>query len=92
MASLDAHTGQSYEGGTSNERLCEALLARLDDKSPAVKIKTLLVMKYLLEKGHPAYQRLMQAQSERIRPQLRTSRALAPPSFLPSSSVTLLNN
>jgi len=58
----------TYGGGNNSERLVGHLLYRLQQPSPAVKIKVLLVMHHVLEKGHQQFQRELQKEAEKIRP------------------------
>eukprot|EP01125_Pyxidicula_operculata_P017632 TRINITY_DN61_c2_g1_i1.p1 TRINITY_DN61_c2_g1~~TRINITY_DN61_c2_g1_i1.p1 ORF type:complete len:708 (-),score=217.01 TRINITY_DN61_c2_g1_i1:364-2487(-) len=57
----------TFNGGSTNERLLGHLLVKLKIDSAAVKIKVLLIIKYLLEHGHPHFQKLMQQKVDDIR-------------------------
>eukprot|EP01128_Nolandella_sp_AFSM9_P002705 TRINITY_DN1308_c0_g1_i1.p1 TRINITY_DN1308_c0_g1~~TRINITY_DN1308_c0_g1_i1.p1 ORF type:complete len:722 (-),score=144.75 TRINITY_DN1308_c0_g1_i1:168-2333(-) len=59
---------QTYEGGDAVERMGTELLKRLSHEAPPVKIKVLLLIKYLLEKGHPEFQRFMRQHSDELKP------------------------
>jgi hypothetical protein len=58
----------TFQGSKACERVREQLLYKLRQKSLAVKIKTLLVLKHLLEQGHPHFQTLLQQYADEIKP------------------------
>uniref|UniRef100_A0A6B2L008 ENTH domain-containing protein n=1 Tax=Arcella intermedia TaxID=1963864 RepID=A0A6B2L008_9EUKA len=58
----------TFQGAKECERLRTQLLSKLKSTSPAVKIKVLMVLKYLLENGHPHFQTILQNKADEIRP------------------------
>lgn len=58
----------TFQGGAVSERLLTHLLRKLENGSPAVKIKVLMVMYHTIEKGHHSFLREAAKNAEKIRP------------------------